>query len=120
MVQSFTSSLIISKHPPTVELWEFAARYALPELEDYCLDSKSVYENLLKVLGDHDQGLAHFSRLGIPTSKLNALVARTASAALQKSCFFCLSPPSDGGRSPPITPRVPPPPTTSRQSVNQM
>jgi hypothetical protein len=73
-------------------LWEFAARYAFPELEAYCLENKSIYEDLLKVLANAEQGLAHFARLGIPISKLNMLVTKVATAALQKSCFFCFNP----------------------------
>lgn len=85
-----------------------------------------MYEDLLKALADKDKGLTHFARMGISMTKLNGLVNRVATAALQKSCYFCLAPPnmsaggassSAGSRSPPATPRVVP---TTRGSISQM
>lgn len=117
--QTFTTSLIITKYPPSVDLWEFAARYIFPELEGYCLENKSVYEELLKVLANPEQGIARFSKKGIPVFKLNILVGRVASAALENRCLFC---PVRGLGSP--LPRSPPGTSAASIggpiSVNQM
>jgi len=105
-------------------LWEFSARYTFPGLENYCLENKSLYEDLLKALADKDKGLTHFAKMGISMTKLNGLVNRVAAAALQKSCFFCLvspnmtgSPSGEESRSPPPTPRAVP---TRGGSIHQM
>jgi hypothetical protein len=58
-------------------------------------------------------------------TKLNGLVNRVATAALEKSCYFCLATPnmtaatgsSTGNITPPPTPRVVP---TSRGSISHM
>jgi dephospho-CoA kinase len=79
----------------------------------------------VKALADKDKGLTHFAKMGISMAKLNGLVNRVATAALQKSCFFCLAPPNVTGgasgvegRSPPPTPRVAPP--SRGGSIHQM
>jgi hypothetical protein len=100
--QTFTSSLVITKHPPSVDLWLFAAHYGFSDLETYCLENKPIYEELLKRLADSEQGIVRFSKIGVPVSKLNLLVRRVATAALERSCYFCLAP---GSGSP--SPRTP-------------
>jgi hypothetical protein len=98
--QTLTSSLIVAKYPPSVDLWQFAVQHEFPELEAYCLENKPIYEGLLKILANPDQGIAYFAKMGISVSKLNLLVTRVAAAALDKSCYFCLAPASPTPRSP--------------------
>lgn len=86
--------------PPTVELWEFAARYDLLELEKYCLESRVVYDELVDILANQEKGVRHFAALGISVDKLNVLVSRVATAALvDKPCRFCGTPPARQGSS---------------------
>ena len=69
---------IIRKEPPTMELWKFAARYSLIELESYCRKNSGVLEQLKGVLRNPQSGLQYFLEYGVPSRLLSNLIADMA------------------------------------------
>jgi hypothetical protein len=68
--------LILKKTETTFELWKFAARYSLVELEEYYRSSQTVLTEIKKVLMNPSAGLDSLLGFGIPSTTLTHLTRR--------------------------------------------
>lgn len=67
---------MILKKEKTFELWKFAARYSLVELEAHCRSDPTVVTEIKKVLKDPSAGLDSLLGVGIPLTTLAHLTRR--------------------------------------------
>jgi hypothetical protein len=64
------------KNQKTFELWKFAARYSLVELEAHCRSDPTVVTEIKRVLKDPSAGLDSLLGFGIPSTTLDHLTRR--------------------------------------------
>jgi hypothetical protein len=67
--------IVLRKVDPTFELWEFAARYSLRELEEYCRSDPQVLSKIHSTISNPNKGIEYLrSVCQLPPSMLNQLV----------------------------------------------
>jgi hypothetical protein len=76
--QNFTQNLIVRRISPSFDLWKFAARYSLFELEGYCLRDSGVFaviKSFVRFPAERG-GFMAFVHYHIPEATLNALAKK--------------------------------------------
>lgn len=76
--QNFTQNLIVRRISPSFDLWKFAARYSLVELEEYCLRDVMVFAVIKSFVRFPSErgGFMAFVHYHIPEATLNALAKK--------------------------------------------
>jgi hypothetical protein len=86
-VRNYAQRLTWNKAMASFDLWKFAARYALLELEHYCRSNKSVFQQLRGILVDERRGLKYLiQNYGISSTVLDGLV-RDVAALVPSDCW---------------------------------
>jgi hypothetical protein len=84
----------LRKDAPTFDLWQFAARYTLLELERYCRNNPAVLAKIKEILCDKTKGIGYFLNASIPLSVLNPLVTdmiTERNVKIPSRCSWCNS-----------------------------
>lgn len=68
--------LVLRKETATFELWKFAARYSLIELEVYCRSNQLVVHEIKQNLCDSAKGLSHLLNDGTPILVLEGVIRK--------------------------------------------
>jgi hypothetical protein len=79
--QNYTLNCILEADPPTLELWEFAARYSFNQLEQYCRKNKQVSTEILTIIKNRTQGIEYLINRQLPLSFVSQLVCEFMSSA---------------------------------------
>jgi hypothetical protein len=90
--QNYAQRYISRRDTPTIDLWKFAVRYSLLELEEYCRNDKAVFASIRQTLIDPRKGIYHFLESGIPSLMLNLVVADLVKElnAYAKGSHWCI------------------------------
>jgi len=81
---------MLRKHEATFELWRFAARYSLIELERYYRKDSKVFATIKKVLRLPSEGIESFLKQGMPIAILNEVIRDVVSNLDSGICNMCL------------------------------
>lgn len=65
---------IVRKDRPTLALWQFAARHAMSELEEYCRRDERICLKLTSILRDRKKGIDYLLNSGISLYIVNQVV----------------------------------------------
>ena len=90
MNQNFTHRAVLRKHKATFELWRFAARYSLIELEQYYRKDAKVFATIKKTLRTPSEGIESFLKQGMPIAILNEVIRDVVSNLDSGVCNVCL------------------------------
>lgn len=74
IAQNYAQKLVTRHDKPDLEMWKFAARYSLLELEVYCRSDPDVFKHLKAIFRDEAKGVSSLARDQIPWEILNSLV----------------------------------------------
>jgi hypothetical protein len=83
---------IFARESPSLELWEFAARYSFDEMEQYCRKDANVLYQIDSIMSDPGKGMEYFLSRHLPVSFLTRLVydllkRRTQDVAWLRHCI---------------------------------
>ena len=81
---------MLRKREATFELWQFAARYSLIELERYCRKDAKVFATIKKTLRTPSEGIESFLKQGMPITILNEVIRDVVSNLDSGVCNVCL------------------------------
>ena len=86
--QNYTNGFIAQKEGPTMELWIFAGRYCLPELEVYCRRN-NVVALLIKEKFCERDGLRFLLDALVPLETLGEVLRSIVPLPKQMRCIIC-------------------------------
>lgn len=67
---------MLRQDPRAFDLWKFAARYSLIELEEYCRSNTLVIQEIKQILCDPARGLSSLLSDGTPTLVLEGVIRK--------------------------------------------
>jgi len=96
-IRTYLKTGAFAREPPTLELWEFSARFEFDEMERYCRQDLTVVRQIDSIISDPSKGVEYLLSRHLPVHFVSKLVCDFATRRAQDVGWLmhCLTPPTD-------------------------